>query len=153
MVRFAKAIGAMRNERPDWYAVAEYLAESYAPHLLGDLPASRPAHRPRQDWYWLARDVGLVMQQENCTIKEACRLLAEGKAFPNVVNLPNGGSARLQAGKWRGKNPDTLEQRYFEYTKEWKEICAEGQRTEAPLAALPSITAAVRARHRRHRAK
>src|SRR5262249_47335813 len=41
MVQFATEIGAIRGRRADWYAVAEHLAEKYAPHLLGDLPASR----------------------------------------------------------------------------------------------------------------
>jgi hypothetical protein len=154
MVQFAKEIGAIRGGRADWYAVADHLAERYAPHLLGDLSASLPAHRPRGNWFWLVRDVGLIRQQQNCTIKEACRLLAKGKAFPNVVTiLPTGESVRLQAGKWRGMKPRTLEQRYYEWLREWKEISAEAERTEAPmtLASVCSITATVRARHQKQK--
>jgi hypothetical protein len=153
MVQFAKEIGAIHGKRADWYAVAEHLAETYAPHLLGDLPASLPAHRPRGNWFWLVRDVGLVRQQENCTVKKACWLLAKGKAFPNVVTLQTGVSARMQAGKWRGMKPRTLEQRYYEWVREWKEISAEAQRTEAPmtLVSVRSITATVRARHQKQK--
>jgi hypothetical protein len=151
MVQFATDMGAIRGGRADWYAVAEHLAETYAPQLLGDLPASRPAHRPRQDWFWLVRDVGLVRQQQNCTVKQACHLLVKGKTFPNVVTLPTGESVRMQAGKWMRMKARTLEQRYYEWIREWKEISAEAERTEAPmtLASMRSITATVRARHQK----
>jgi hypothetical protein len=151
MVQFATDMGAIRGGRADWYAVAEHLAETYAPQLLGDLPASRPAHRPRRDWFWLVRDVGLVRQRENCTIQKACWLLAKGKAFPNVVTLPKGESIRVQAGKWVGMKPGTLEQRYYEWIREWKEISAEAERIEAPMTptSVRSITATVRARHQK----
>jgi hypothetical protein len=150
MMQFATKIGAIRGGRADWYAVAEHLAETYARHLLGDLPVSRPAHRPtKENWFWLVHDVRLVRQQRNCTVKQACRLLAKGEAFPNVVTLPTGESARIQAGKWMGMKPRTLEQRYYEWLREWKEISTEAERTEAPMtpASVRSITATVRARH------
>jgi hypothetical protein len=153
MVRFATEIGAIHSGRADWYAVAERLAETYAPNLLGDLPAGLPAHRPRQDWFWLIHDVHLVRQQQTCTIKKGCWLLAKGKAFPNVVTLPTGESARIQARKWVGMKPRTLEQRYYEWIREWKEISAEAERTEAPMtpASMRSITATVRARHQKQK--
>jgi hypothetical protein len=36
MIDFAKRIGAMRGGRPDWYRVAERLAEISKPELLKD---------------------------------------------------------------------------------------------------------------------
>ena len=79
MREFAKQIGAMRSGQPDWYAVAEHLAEIARPDLLKDPPVSRPVGRPKKRRFWLYADVTLVMQQKGCSVIEACRLLAKGE--------------------------------------------------------------------------
>ena len=48
MLEFAEQIGAMRGDRPDWYAVAEHVAEIAMPDLLKDPPVSRPVGRPKR---------------------------------------------------------------------------------------------------------
>lgn len=128
MLQFAKEIGAVRNGRPDWYAVAEYLVPFAAgkfPQLLGDdSPASRPAHRPpKENWFWLVHDVNLIIRQkEGCTVIEACRLLAKGERPHRVFAYNQAGESRevyIQSGKWRGMKPRTLEQRYYDHLRSW----------------------------------
>ena len=110
----------MRNGQPDWYAVAEHLAP---PQLLDDdLPASRPAHRPRGKWSWLVDDVNRVRQQKSCTVEKACQLLAKGE-FPwrVVVTDPNTGERRLfGAQPWKRMKPKTLKRRYYEDVRRWR---------------------------------
>jgi hypothetical protein len=128
MLQFAKDIGAMRNGRPDWYAVAERLAPFAAgefPQLLqDDFPVSRPAHRPRkEDWYWLFRDVDLVRRQRNCTVKKACELLAKGEKPYRARYTVSAGERhwiRIQSGAWQGTKAKTLEQRYYEWLRHQK---------------------------------
>jgi hypothetical protein len=124
MLQFAKEIGAIHGGRPDWYAVAELLAETFAPQLLKDGPSSRPAHRPqKENWFWLVHDVELIVRQRGCTVKEACRRLAKGEK-PHLVRITVGPGdrrqAQIQSGKWKGTKPRTLEQRYYEWLRSWK---------------------------------
>jgi hypothetical protein len=69
MLEFAKRLDAVRNGRPDWYAVAEFLTQPFAfeqfPELLlDDMPAkTRPEGRPAIEWYWLVHDVELLRRQ------------------------------------------------------------------------------------------
>jgi hypothetical protein len=118
MKKFAEEIGAIRGGRPDWYAVAALLAETFAPHLLDGAPVSHPPGRPpKENWFWLAHDVELIVRQRGCTVKEACRRLAKGET-PHRVRFTDGRGdrrpGRIQSGRWKGTKPLTLEQRYYE---------------------------------------
>jgi hypothetical protein len=133
MRQFAKNIDAIRNGRPDWYAVAEFLvpfaAEQFPELLRDDVPANGPAGRPpKENWYWLVHDVDLIRQQRHCTVKKACQQLAKGVA-PHVGRITLGSgdrrSVRIQSGKWEGTKPKTLEQRYYEWMRGWKKESAE----------------------------
>jgi hypothetical protein len=134
MVEFAKCIDAVRNGRPDWYAVAEFLApfafEHFPELLLDDMPAAngRPG-RPAIEWYWLVHDVDLLIRQRKCrTVKVACRLLAKGEE-PYRVRVTTGEgkrrAARMQSGPWKGKKPRSLEQRYYEHLRVWGKLAEE----------------------------
>jgi hypothetical protein len=127
MQKFAKTIDAVRNGRPDWYAVAEFLvpfaAEQFPELLSDDVPANDGPGRPPKEWYWLAHDVDLIRRQRHCTIKRACLQLAKGeRPYLTRVTLGSGErqSVRIQSGKWKGEKPRTLEQRYFEWMRGWK---------------------------------
>jgi hypothetical protein len=132
---------AFHNGRPDWYAVAEFLApyafEHFPELLLDDTPASnsRPG-RPAVEWYWLAHDVELIRRQRpGCTVKAAIGRLAKGEA-PHRVLVTNAGTgerrpARVQSGPWKGQKPRTLEQRYYEHLRAWEKL-AEEQSIEIP---------------------
>jgi hypothetical protein len=134
MLKFAKTVDAIRNGRPDWYAVAEFLApfaaEQFPELLSDDVPArGRPGRPHKENWYWLVHDVDLVRRQQHCTIKKACLQLAKGEA-PHLSRITLGSGERrsvwiLQSGKWKGEKPRTLEQRYYEWMRGWKKESAE----------------------------
>jgi hypothetical protein len=136
MLEFAKRLDAVRNGRPDWYAVAEFLTQPFAfeqfPELLlDDMPAkTRPEGRPAIEWYWLVHDVELLRRQRpGRTVKGAIKLLTDGEA-PHRVLVTDAGTgerrpARIQSGPWKGQKPRSLEQRYFEYKRAWKKLAAK----------------------------
>jgi hypothetical protein len=141
MVEFAKRIDAFRNGRPDWYAVAEFLApfafEHFPELLRDDMPAkNRPEGRPAIEWYWLVHDVELIRQQRpGYTVKAAIKLLANGEA-PHRVLMTDAGTGerrpgRIQSGLWKGQKPRSLEQRYYEHLRVWEKL-AEEQSIEIP---------------------
>jgi hypothetical protein len=85
MLRFAKALGAMKNGRPDWYLVAEELAAVAAPELLkGEPVASRPAGRPKSKKPDDESDEVLAIEidylkwtKKFASLKKACEYLSE----------------------------------------------------------------------------
>ena len=135
MLQFAKRIDAVRNGRPDWYAVAEFLApfafEQFPELLLDDMSATtRPEGRPAIEYFWLVHDVELIRRQRpGCTVKDAIRLLAKGEA-PHRVLMADAGTgerrpARIQSGPWNGQRPRSLEQRYYEHLRVWGKLAKE----------------------------
>ena len=126
MRELAKQLGAMRGGQPDWYAVAEHLAETARPDLLKDPPLSRRVGRPKENWDGLYDDVRLVMQQKRYRgVLKACKDLSKGY-LPRQINwrAPDGTVLKLRAayGEWKGIKPRTLQQRYQDSLREWKAL-------------------------------
>jgi hypothetical protein len=123
MLDLAKQIGAMRKGKPDWYMVAEYFAAIAHPELLESPPISRPVGRPKKNRIWLVYDVNLL-RLTGCTIKEACRRLADGEC-PNRVSWPmldgTTRTGRMQMGLWTGKKVNTLAVDYQRALEAWRE--------------------------------
>jgi hypothetical protein len=120
----AEQLGAIQGNRPDWYRVAEHLAQIARPDLLKDPPVSRPVGRPKRNYVWLLYDVDLVRAQRNCTIKEACARLAKGECPHRVsVRMPDGSRrwGRGAMGLWKGKSAKRLEVDYQRARQEWRQ--------------------------------
>jgi len=61
-------------------------------------------------------------------VKAAIRLLTEGETPHSVIVTTGDGkrhSARVQSGPWKGREPQTLEQRYHEWQRTWKKLAEE----------------------------
>jgi hypothetical protein len=127
---FAKRIGAMRGDRPDWYRVAEALAAISTPELLGDGPMSRGAGRPKTNDDFLAMEVHRTMWAFDVGVDEACRRISRGDKVPlpkgpwrvsapgdgppTATRLP--GKSATKGSPWAGMKWSTLVRRY----KRWK---------------------------------
>jgi hypothetical protein len=119
MVDFAKRVGAMRNGRPDWYGVAERLAEISKPELVAkDGATTRGPGRPKNDDDFLAMEVHRVMWAFDVGVREACRRISLGRKVPirKVHGRPPGRWA-THGSPWKDKHAGTLEQRYFRWLK------------------------------------
>ena len=122
MLRYAANIpGAIKkNGRPDWYLVAEELAQLFIPELLQeDTVIARGPGRPKGNDDFFAADVHWMMQSAECGVAEACRKLSLGDQM-QVPSRP-GTRRYIKTDRYKGKNPDTLEQRYFRWLKREKE--------------------------------
>lgn len=132
MLAFAKRVGAWRGGRPDWYTVAERLAEISKPELLTEsVMATRGPGRPKNDDEdFLATEVHRVMWAFNIGVREACRRIDRGDKVP----LPTrpGKPARWTAGSpWKGTNHGTLESRYWRWRR------AESERQKKLTVEIP----------------
>jgi hypothetical protein len=78
LLRFATAIGAVRNRKPDWYLVAEELARIAVPELLEEQPAARQPGRPslRTATFWPWKFTGSWQQAHAVSAKPAGKSLA-----------------------------------------------------------------------------
>jgi hypothetical protein len=117
LVRYAKEIGAWRNGKPDLYALIEHLAQIAKPKLF----AVRSAGRPKGDHQSLRVDVNEVRRQKRCSIFEACEHLSDGyHPHQTVLIMADGRQVPVRAalGKWKGKKPQTLEQRFYQAMSE-----------------------------------
>ena len=126
MVELAREIGAMRGGRPDWYLVAEHLAETARPVLLESPPESnRPTGRPKADGYAIVFDVTAVRNEKGCGVREACNLLAQGE-LPHRVTMRrlDGTAVKLRAAsrQWKNQDPHTLRVSYYKYLREWRQV-------------------------------
>jgi hypothetical protein len=131
MLDFAKRTGAWRGGRPDWYLVAERLAEISKPELLsGDRVATRGPGRPKSDDDFLAMEVHRVMWAFNVGVAQACRRISRGDKVPLAtrpwqVSAPTDGgepSIARQKGRyvtkgsaWKGIPATTLASRYWRW--------------------------------------
>ena len=121
MLKFARELGAMRGKRPDWYLVAEHLAEIARPDLL-DSPSTGPG-RKGNNWFFLVTDVNLVQRQKDCSVEDACGWLVEGYLPHHVTaTLPDGTQVKGRAAseKWKGREPENMRQRYYQCLREWR---------------------------------
>jgi hypothetical protein len=123
MMELAREIGAMRGGRPDWYLVAEHLAEIARPDLLESPPKSnRPTGRPKADGFAIVLDVSAVRREKGCGVVEACKLLAQGELPHRVTAHRLDGTAvklRVASRQWKNQDPDTLRVSYYKYLREW----------------------------------
>jgi hypothetical protein len=121
MLDFARRTGAMRGGRPDWYLVAERLAEISKPELLAkDGATTRGAGRPKNDNDFLATEVNRVMWIFGVGAGEACRRIARGDKVP--LPTREGKPQRWTKGSpWAGINHKTLERRYWRWRRDEEE--------------------------------
>jgi hypothetical protein len=142
MLRFAKAMGAMKNGRPDWYLVAEELAAVAVPELLEGEPASRPVGRPKRsdDDTALATEINYLKETKKFpSLKKACAHLSvsdfyEQRKQRHVITDVARDSAGKQlfgpdgevliirkqiklANPWKGIPAETLKRRYQAWLK------------------------------------
>jgi hypothetical protein len=134
MVAFADKIGAMKGGRPDWYLVAERLAEITLPELLVEQPSGRGPGRPLRGDFLLAWEIHRTMAEYRCSARKACQRITQGKNEKsetwNRLPLPTreGLKPRYTVGsEWREANPSTLYQRYLR----WKKLEGEYQEKHA----------------------
>jgi hypothetical protein len=102
MVEYARSLGATTKRGPDWYLVAEHLAEIANPELLKNEPAEgtpRPGRRQNQDDFF-AMEVHRVMSVYDCGVRAACEKIARGK---REVPLPARGGSGATQWAARGK--------------------------------------------------
>jgi hypothetical protein len=136
LLQFAENIRAIRRGRPDWYVVAEKLAEIGRPELLGDNIMTRGPGRPaKTDNAFLAVEVHRVMWTHGVDVAEACRRISRGsdkagdKLPVRVWSLSEGAPTSIpgytHGSPWRGIKWQTLERRYWKWRK------AEEARREA----------------------
>lgn len=131
LVALAKTIGAIRKDgKIDWYAVAEYLAKAGDPDSpTYESPTKKPG-KPAVDWSWLVDDVHRLMQDQDCSIEEACEALANG-AHPHRVMgvMDDGRKIPLRVAgsrRWKGMKAATLYQRYQEAMRPWRTFQRRG---------------------------
>jgi hypothetical protein len=139
MVEYARSLGATTKRGPDWYLVAEHLAEIANPELLKNEPAEgtpRPGRRQNQDDFF-AMEVHRVMSVYDCGVRAACEKIARGK---REVPLPaRGGVRRYTVGSpWKGQKVRALETRYWRWLKREKKRQQEFRVTiRVPISRSP----------------
>jgi hypothetical protein len=127
LLKFAERIGATRGGRPDWYRVAETLAEMFVPELVAeDKTMTRGPGRPKNDDDFLAMEVHRVMLVFDIGVEEACRRISRGDKVPGVRLWSPGKPAQdasTVGSPWKGTKPGTLEQRYWRWKKaeQWRQ--------------------------------
>src|SRR5215213_7016317 len=111
MLRFAKEIGAWKGNRPDWYLVAEQLAEIAVPELLSEEPSGRGPGRPpapergihdRDDFF--AAEVHRVQWSFGCGVKEACCIIAKGSKKVPLPTRSGQPKRSITSGPWKGQS-------------------------------------------------
>jgi hypothetical protein len=122
MVEFARQIGATRAGKPYWYAVAEHLAAQLHPDILAGEPGKSPG-RPKGRWADLFIDVRETQRRKRCGIEVACGHLSRGYMPWRVTRVIDGKVKTLcvSAGLWKGKNLETLAQRFHQHVRECRE--------------------------------
>jgi hypothetical protein len=122
MVNFANRIGAMRNGRPDWYAVAVALAEISKPELLAEDGAmtTRGPGRPKNENDFLAMEVHRVMWAFDVGAEEACRRIERGDKVP-LATRPDKPPRFTFGSPWKGIRCTTLASRYWRWRRAEKE--------------------------------
>jgi hypothetical protein len=126
MAAYAKHLRAMKNGRPDWYLVAEHLAEIAIPELVSqEEPSGRGPGRPKGEYAFLAWEVDRIMREKGCGVFKACCELASPEGGPQRVRLWGGSDGpnwlMTRGSPWTGENPRTLERRYHEWKNGWEE--------------------------------
>jgi hypothetical protein len=108
MLTLARQFDAVRKDgRADWYLLAEHLADIVYPNDATE-PAKNSSLR-------LFRDVKVMMLMERCSVRKACKLLAEGhdphrgRSMPLLSDGTPVAIPRISKG-WKGRNPDGLTQ-------------------------------------------
>ena len=118
MLTLARRFDAVRKDgRPDWYLLAKHLADIVYPNDATE-PAKNSSLR-------LFRDVKVMMLMERCSVRKACKLLAEGhdphrgRSMPLLSDGTPVAIPRISKG-WKGRDPDGLKTRYAEWAKKFK---------------------------------
>jgi len=125
LVAFAESIGAKRKDgRINWRVVAEALAKKFDPDLLAAVDDRKQGRPAKADWRWLVDDVHRIMQDQNCSARQACEALTKGARPWRVSGFTGDGRRiplRLAGNKlWKGMKAPTLYQRYHEALSDWR---------------------------------
>jgi hypothetical protein len=119
MLTLARRFDAVRKDgRPDWYLLAKHLADIVSPN-----DATEPETNSSLAAF---RAVKVMMLMEGCSVRKACKLLAEGhdphhgRSMPRLSDgTPVAFPRRIGKG-WKGRDPAGLKTRYAEWAKKFK---------------------------------